>query len=77
MGTVQRKLTLSGEDGELASLKTRCNEFIFGRLDSANSDKLVYQNEKYLAVFDSITDYHHAEEGPASITGGHTLYARP
>lgn len=53
----------------------RCE--IAARLDSDNPDKLVYQNEKYLAVFDSITDYHHAEEGPAFITGGHTLYARP
>lgn len=53
----------------------RCE--IVARLDSDNPDKLVYQNEKYLAVFDSITDYHHAEEGPAFITGGHTLYARP
>ena len=53
----------------------RCE--IAARLDSDNPDKLVYQNEKYLAVFDSITDYHHAEEGPAFITGWHTLYARP
>lgn len=53
----------------------RCE--IVARFDSDNPDKLVYQNEKYLAVFDSITDYHHAEEGPAFITGGHTLYARP
>ena len=53
----------------------RCE--IAARLDSDNPDKLVYQNEKYLAVFDSITDYHHAEEGPAFITGIHTLYTRP
>ena len=53
----------------------RCE--IVARLDSTDPDKLVYQNEKYLAVFDSIEDYHHAEKGPSFITGRHTLYARP
>lgn len=63
------------EDDSREKELLRCE--IVARLDSDNPDKWVYQNEKYLAVFDSITDYHHAEEGPAFITGWHTLYARP
>jgi len=53
----------------------RCD--ITARLDSSDPDKLVYHNEKYLAVFDFIKDYHHTKGNPAFITGGHTLYAQP
>lgn len=63
------------EDDSREKELLRCE--VVARLDSSNPEKLVYQNDKYLVVFDSITDYHHAEEGPAFITGGHTLYARP
>ena len=63
------------EDDSREKELLRCE--IVVRLDSSNPEKLVYQNDKYLAVFDSIIDYHHEEEGPAFITGGHKLYARP
>ena len=63
------------EDDSRKKELLRCE--IVTRLDSSNPDKLVYQNEKYLAVFRSIRDYHHAKEGPAFRTGSHTLYARP
>ena len=51
------------------------------RLDDPSSpsaqDKLVYRNDRYLAVFEIITDYRCVEAGPDFITGRHSLYARP
>ena len=52
----------------------RCE--IIARLDSADADKLIFRNEKYLAVFTRITD-HRPGSRPAFITGHHMLYARP
>ncbi len=63
------------EDDSREKELLRCE--IVARLDSSDPDKLVYKNEKYLAVFEMLTDYHPAKEGPAFITGRHTLYARP
>ena len=63
------------EDDSREKELLRCE--IVVRLDSSNPEKLVYQNDKYLAVFTSITDYHHADVGPAFMTAGHTLYTRP
>lgn len=63
------------EDDSREKELLRCK--ITARLDSSDPDKLVYRNDKYLAVFNSIADYHHAENYPAFTTGGHTLYARP
>ena len=63
------------EDDSREKELLRCE--VVARLDSSNSEKLVYQNDKYLAVFNSITDFHHADEGPAFTTAGHTLYAKP
>lgn len=62
------------EDDSRKKELLRCE--IVARLDSSNPEKLVYRNDKYLAVFDSITDYHHTDEGPAFKTAGHTLYTR-
>jgi len=63
------------EDDSREKELLRCE--ITARLDSSNPDKLVYRNDKYLAVFNSIRDFHHTENRPAFITAGHTLYARP
>ena len=63
------------EDNSREKELLRCE--ITARLDSSDPDKLVYRNDKYLAVFNSIADYRHAENYPAFTTGGHTLYARP
>ena len=48
------------EDDSRKKELLRCE--IVARLDSSNPEKLVYRNDKYLAVFDSITDYHHIDE---------------
>ena len=55
----------------------RCE--ILARLDSPNPDKLVYRNDKYLAVFDSIIDYRPLERywHEPFFTRGHSLYTRP
>lgn len=63
------------EDDSREKELLRCE--IAARLDSSHPEKLVYRNENYLAVFDSVTDYRSTDEGPAFITGRHTLYARP
>ena len=42
----------------------RCE--IAARLGSSDPEKLVYRNEKYLAVFEEISDYHHPAASPAS-----------
>ena len=63
------------EDDSRKKELLRCE--IVARLDSSNPEKLVYRNDKYLAVFDSITDYHYTDKGPAFETAGHTLYTRP
>ena len=70
-----RSAVIFYEDGSRKKELLRCE--IVARLDSSNPEKLVYQNDKYLAVFDSITDYHHTDKGPAFQTAGHTLYTRP
>ena len=63
------------EDDSREKELLRCE--VVARLDSSNPEKLVYQNDKYLAVFNSITDFHHADKGPAFTTAGHMLYTRP
>ena len=70
-----RSVVVFYEDDSRKMELLRCE--IVARLDSSNPEKLVYRNDKYLAVFDSITDYHHTDEGPAFKTAGHTLYTRP
>lgn len=63
------------EDASREKELLRCE--IAARLDSSDPEKLVFRNEEYLVVFDSITDYRNTDEGPAFTTGRHMLYARP
>lgn len=62
------------EDESRKTELLRCE--ITARLDSSDTDKLIFRNEKYMAVFTLITDYR-PDAGPAFITGQHMLYARP
>ena len=67
------------EDGTREKELLRCP--VIERLDDPSSpsaqDKLVYRNDRYLAVFEFITDFRPTKDGPSFLTGRRSLYARP
>lgn len=63
------------EDDSRKKELLRCE--IADRLESSSEEKFVFHNEKYMAVFEHITDYHSPDGYPSFTTGRHTLYTRP